>query len=372
MIKKLGLPILSVLLLVGCGGGSGGDSTSLQIKPTVSATNDKTVSIGEEVILNATANDSDGNIVSYSWKQGSTTISENKSYTYTAAKIGTTTYSITVTDDDGLTASDEMKVNVTVERLKITVDGTEYSESNKRTSKKVSVESSNVSEINVSNEVSIAITGGADKDLFVYEENKLKFKQKMDYANPTDSNTDNIYVVKITATDASLKTIEHTLEFTLYDETFMVESQSNKIRNHDNFSAKISSLSFTGTLPSKNGVAILDSTKAGGKFTFDIKWQNWMYSEYVYCFFQNDSQETVESLWEKIPGSFTKSHTRNFTYNAGYKYKSEVYTVTVDDSKYNNANFPTSTNFYVKICDKKDSEPDVKCDYASIPVEIRN
>ena len=47
--------------------------------------------------------------------------------------------------------------------------------------------------------VELAITGGADKDLFEMSGNDLKFKAQPDHESPGDANSDNVYVVDVTA-----------------------------------------------------------------------------------------------------------------------------------------------------------------------------
>ena len=89
--------------------------------PVANAGADRSVDAGTMVILSATASDPDGTIVGYAWEQMSgTTIILAGADTATAIFIApdvsadeTLTFRITVTDDDGATSSDDVKVTVT-------------------------------------------------------------------------------------------------------------------------------------------------------------------------------------------------------------------------------------------------------------------
>ena len=76
--------------------------------PTANAWDDITITKWESVILNWTWADPDGNVVSYVWSDENwNIINEN-----TVSPETTTTYTLTVTDNDGATASDMMTVTV--------------------------------------------------------------------------------------------------------------------------------------------------------------------------------------------------------------------------------------------------------------------
>jgi hypothetical protein len=57
---------------------------------------------------------------------------------------------------------------------------------------------------NTNGQVEYKITGGADKELFEFDSEKLllSFKKVADFENPKDSNLDNVYRVSITITDS--------------------------------------------------------------------------------------------------------------------------------------------------------------------------
>ena len=89
--------------------------TSLQIniRPTVNAGNNKNIEVNMPVTITGSASDTDGHIVSYTWKEGGTILASTASFTYTPTTVGTHTLTLTVMDDDGATASDTMTVTVT-------------------------------------------------------------------------------------------------------------------------------------------------------------------------------------------------------------------------------------------------------------------
>jgi len=121
----------TVLSLAGCGGGGGGSSATPSpppAPPPPAANQPPTVSLGadasfnekSEVTLSATASDSDGSISSYAWTQtagetldiGSTT-SASLNFTAPVAKENiTASFSVTVTDNEGLTASDDINITI--------------------------------------------------------------------------------------------------------------------------------------------------------------------------------------------------------------------------------------------------------------------
>ena len=83
--------------------------------PTASATaTPTTVTKGDAVTFDGSgSSDSDGSIASYEWKEGSTTLSTQQSFTTSSLAVGTHTITLTVTDNDG--ASGSVNVVVTVE-----------------------------------------------------------------------------------------------------------------------------------------------------------------------------------------------------------------------------------------------------------------
>jgi len=80
--------------------------------PIVDAGEDKTVTVNESVTLYGSGSDVDGS-VTFEWKKGSSVLGTDATLTYTPTEVGTDTLILTVTDNDGATASDS--VNVVVE-----------------------------------------------------------------------------------------------------------------------------------------------------------------------------------------------------------------------------------------------------------------
>lgn len=103
------------LAIAGCGGSN--ESNTL---PSVNAGNDIRSDESTSVTLTATSNDSDGNIVSYGWEQiDGPTISlastTSSSLIFTAPEViedVTAAFSITVTDNEGGTATDSVVVTI--------------------------------------------------------------------------------------------------------------------------------------------------------------------------------------------------------------------------------------------------------------------
>ncbi len=126
MIKLKNILLLSVasVFLSACGGG-GGSSTPTppaNIAPTVNAGVDQSVDEGVTVDLAGSGADSDGTISIYTWTQtsGATvtlTGASLESASFTAPNTGSATnivlgFRLTVTDDDGAIASDDIQVTV--------------------------------------------------------------------------------------------------------------------------------------------------------------------------------------------------------------------------------------------------------------------
>ena len=81
--------------------------------PAAEAGVNKTVQSGESVTITGSGTDNDGSIVSYKWEKGATQLATTAEFTYSPTEAGIDTLKLTVTDDDGATASDEMNVTVT-------------------------------------------------------------------------------------------------------------------------------------------------------------------------------------------------------------------------------------------------------------------
>jgi VCBS repeat-containing protein len=81
--------------------------------PEANAGENKRVQSGESITITGSGTDSDGEIVSYKWKKGTSELATTAEFVYSPTAVGTDTLKLIVTDNDGATASDEMNVTVT-------------------------------------------------------------------------------------------------------------------------------------------------------------------------------------------------------------------------------------------------------------------
>ena len=127
---KTTILLLSTLLLASCGGGGGGSDSptddgnpdTTKKAPSINAGVDQSVEEKSSVTIASVGTDADGRIVSYLWKQTSGTNIEmdrldKPNVSFTAPDISipeTLKFDLLVTDDDGLTASDQVDIHVGV------------------------------------------------------------------------------------------------------------------------------------------------------------------------------------------------------------------------------------------------------------------
>ena len=93
-----------------------GATPPVNIPPTADAGPDKTVQVNNPVTISGIgSSDSDGTIVSYQWVRQSNgqVMADTETFTFTPTGTRTKTYILTVTDDQGATASDMMVLTVT-------------------------------------------------------------------------------------------------------------------------------------------------------------------------------------------------------------------------------------------------------------------
>ena len=83
--------------------------------PVANAGVDKTVVINTPITITGSGTDVDGTVVSYEWKYNDVVIADTASFDYTPTISAIATLTLTVTDDDGLTDSDDMVLTVTNE-----------------------------------------------------------------------------------------------------------------------------------------------------------------------------------------------------------------------------------------------------------------
>lgn len=120
------LAILGCLALAACGGsdggggGDGGNGAGTNADPTANAGDPQTVDAGVTVTLEGSGSDSDGEITAYDWKQtdGPTVtleVGDAGAATFTAPSVEAASelaFELTVTDDGGASASDDVTVAV--------------------------------------------------------------------------------------------------------------------------------------------------------------------------------------------------------------------------------------------------------------------
>ncbi len=78
--------------------------------PVADAGNDTTTTVRRSITLTGSGTDTDGSVVSYQWKEGSTVLADTAVLSYTPDTIGTHILTLTVTDDDGATDEDTVVV----------------------------------------------------------------------------------------------------------------------------------------------------------------------------------------------------------------------------------------------------------------------
>ena len=80
--------------------------------PTADGGANKSVEVNKTITLTGSASDSDGTIVSYEWKKGSTILATTASFEYTPSVVGKDVLTFTVIDNDGAFASDSVQIVV--------------------------------------------------------------------------------------------------------------------------------------------------------------------------------------------------------------------------------------------------------------------
>ncbi len=120
---KLIVSAFALAMLVGCG--SGGDTTSPDnTAPTADAGDDVNVAVNSTVSIVGGGADSDGNITGYSWSESGSAMGTNATLSYTPTSAGTHMLTLTVTDDDGATATDTVVVTAIANQAPVATAGT--------------------------------------------------------------------------------------------------------------------------------------------------------------------------------------------------------------------------------------------------------
>ena len=98
-LQKIIFAGITMVLLSACGGDSGGGDA-----PTVNAGIDRSVTVNETITLVGIANDSDGSIVAYEWREGNKFLTNTSTFDYLPTIAGSHTLTLTVTDNNSETA----------------------------------------------------------------------------------------------------------------------------------------------------------------------------------------------------------------------------------------------------------------------------
>ena len=80
--------------------------------PIANAGLDKSVTVNQSISITGSGTDSDGTIVNYEWKNGDDILGTTATITYIPTVVGINTLMLTVTDNDGLTATDSVSIVV--------------------------------------------------------------------------------------------------------------------------------------------------------------------------------------------------------------------------------------------------------------------
>ncbi len=109
-VMKMFVGLIAVVLFTACNNGADGEVNNI---PTANAGIDVLVEVNTPVTVTGTASDSDGTIVDVEWKEGTTVLSTTLSFDYIPTTVGTHILTLTVMDDEGATASDEVNIKAT-------------------------------------------------------------------------------------------------------------------------------------------------------------------------------------------------------------------------------------------------------------------
>ncbi len=84
------------------------------VAPTANAGADTSVQVNSPVTLTGSGTDTDGTIASYRWTENGSVLATTASFSYTPSTEGTHTLTLTVTDNDGASATDDVVVTATL------------------------------------------------------------------------------------------------------------------------------------------------------------------------------------------------------------------------------------------------------------------
>ena len=118
------LIVSATLLLTACGSSSSSTSSSnltpdsssgVNKAPIVDAGEDRKAQVNTSVLIWGSASDSDGQISLYEWKKGDNILGTTADLRYTPTKLGTEILTFRVVDNDGVSASDTLNLEVITE-----------------------------------------------------------------------------------------------------------------------------------------------------------------------------------------------------------------------------------------------------------------
>ena len=105
-----------ILMLSSCGGGGSGEVSNKH--PVANAGNDIEINMGGNAQFDASSShDADGSITKYEWKEGTTVLSNAKSFEKNDFSIGTHNIRLSVIDNEGATATDDLVLIVRETKL---------------------------------------------------------------------------------------------------------------------------------------------------------------------------------------------------------------------------------------------------------------
>ncbi len=85
----------------------------INIVPVAYTGGNQTIQVNKSIAITGSGTDSDGDIVSYAWEKNNAVVATTATFVYTPNTVGTESLKLTVTDNDGATASDTMFLVVT-------------------------------------------------------------------------------------------------------------------------------------------------------------------------------------------------------------------------------------------------------------------
>ena len=121
--------------------------------------------------------------------------------------------------------------------------------------------------------VTYSITGGADQGKFSINAGtgELTFSAAPDYENPTDADTDNVYVVQVTASDGAGRTVNQTINVTVtpVNDNDPVITSANTANVAENTTAVLTVTATDADLPAQTVTYSITGGADQGKFSIN-------------------------------------------------------------------------------------------------------